>query len=371
MNKIIFCQTPFQVIVALLIREQYSNNAHRFDMVIVNSFSGYEKIAIKMQEKNVFDNVYTAEVKDLILAKGKLNNIRKAGYILAPRRLIKKYLPDVAEEYDEMFCWNYDAFTASFRIVYSNKISQIKLNVFDEGYITYLPVSDTIPKKGFMKIIDILNLLRGMPSIKRENVYAYYLLEPQAAFFQTDAPIYEINRKQKNEKDFVELIDYLFDATDEVKKYDRKYILLEEALLANLPDINDEQVFDNIINAVGKENVIVKLHPRTNKDRFTEKGVKTIGQSGVPFEALALCGDFSDKVLIGISCGTIPTYRMLFGEDFDGYMLFKYVKPNVPWFKDKYIEFWNRLEVPVGKRGIHFPNTEKELLDLLRSGERQ
>ena len=368
MNKINFCQTPFQVIVSLLIRKQYSDNTQRFDIVIVNSFSGYEKIARKLQEKNVFDNVYVAEVKDFILAKGKLNNVKKAGYILMPKHLIRKHLPNIAGKYDEMFCWNYDTFTASFRSVYSNKISKIKLNIFDEGYITYLPVSDTIPKRGFMKIIDILNILKGMPSIKRENVYAYYLLEPEAAFFQTDAKVYEIDRKQKNEKEFVELIDYLFDAADEVKKYDRKYIILEEALLANVPDVNDEKVFDNIINAVGKENVLIKLHPRTNKDRFTEKGVKTIGQSGVPFEALALCGDFSNKVLIGISCGTIPTYRMLFGEDFDGYMLFKYVKPNVPWFKDKYVGFWDRLEAQVGNRGIHFPNTEKELLEQLKKG---
>ena len=335
MNKVVFCQTPFQVIVALLIRNQYSEQTDRFDIVIVNCFSGYERIARRLQEKQYFDHVYVAKARDFILAKGKLNNLKKALQILSPKGLVRKYLPQAADDYDEMFCWNYDAFTASFRVAYSSRDRKIQLNIFDEGFITYLPVDDTIPKRGFMKIIERLNALRGMGDLTRENVDCYYLLEPGAIFFETKAKIFEIDRKQKDLPQIRELIDFLFDAAEEATKYDRKYIILEEAFLANVPDVDDEGIFDRIIERVGIDNVIVKLHPRTSRDRFTEKGIKTIGQSGVPFEALALCSDFSDKKLIGISCGTIPTYRMLFGEDFDGYMLFKYVKPDVPWFKER------------------------------------
>ena len=361
MNKIIFCQTPFQVIVSLLIRKQYSKNTNRFDIVIVNFFSGYETIAQRLIDKKVFDNVYVAEVRDFILAKGGINNIKKLSKVLSPKKMISDTLPNLAKKYEEMFCWNYDAFTASFRTAYSSKEKQIKLNIYDEGFITYLPVNDTIPKRGFMKIIEHLNAKRGLPGLTRENVDAYYLLEPSAIYFETNAQIFEIDRKLTNCDEIREIIDYLFDASKEVKKYDKKYIILEEAFLANVPDVDDEGIFDRIIQNVGIENVIVKLHPRTNTDRFTKKGIKTIGQSGVPFEALALCGDFSDKKLIGISCGTIPTYRMLFGDNFNGYMLFKYVKPDVPWFKNKYSGFWDRLEAAPGQKGIHFPQSENDL----------
>ncbi len=361
LNKVIFCQTPFQVIVSLFIRKQYSFDTDRFDIIIVNSFSGYNRVAERLKEKRVFDHVYVAEIKDYILAKGIINNAIKTAYVVTPKHMIKKFIPGLAEQYDEMFCWNYDALTASFRSAYSRPGREIKLNIFDEGFITYLPVNDTIPKKGYMKIIEKLNKLRGMPELTRENIDAYYLLEPQAIFFDTNAKIFEIDRSLKDDENLKTIIDYLFEATEEVKKYDRKYIILEEAFLANVPDVDDEKIFDEIIEQVGKENVLIKLHPRTYEDRFTKKGIKTIGQSGVPFEALALCGDFSDKVLIGISCGTIPTYRMLFGNDFDGYMLFKYIKPDVPWFKERYSGFWDKIEAKPGERGIHYPTSKEKL----------
>ncbi len=361
MNKIIFCQTPFQVIVSLMIRKQYSDSTKRFDIVIVDFFSGYDRIAEKLSQKGFFDHVYVAEVRDFILAKGKIHNLKKLFKVLSPSRLISVSVPNLADYYDEMFCWNYDAFTASFRTAYSSRAKHIKLNIFDEGFITYLPVSDTIPKRGFMKIIERLNALRGLSELTRESVDAYYLLEPSAVFFETKAKVFEIDRKLTRDPEIRDLINYLFDASEEIQKYDRKYIILEEAFLANVPDVDDEGIFDRIIERFGLENVIIKLHPRTREDRFTKKGIKTIGQSGVPFEALALCGDFSEKKLIGISCGTIPTYRMLFGEDFDGYMLFKYVKPDVPWFKERYAAFWDRLEAAPGEKGIHFPESEESL----------
>lgn len=359
MNKIIFCQTPFQVIISLLIRKQFSSNTDRFDIVIVNFFSGYDRIASRLIEQKYFDNVYVAEVKDFIQSKGVINNIKKFLKILFPQITISKSIRNIADTYDEMFCWNYDAFTALFRAAFSSPEKRIKLNIYDEGFISYLPIDDTIPKRGFMKIIEKINCLKGMPYLTRENVDAYYLLEPNAIFFDTKSEVHLIDRKDTKSNDIKKLIDFLFDASEEVKKYDRKYILLEEAFLANVSNVDDEAIFMRIIEHLGVDNVLIKLHPRTNKDRFSKKGIKTIGQSGVPFEALALCGDFSEKKLIGISCGTIPTYRMLFGDDFDGYLLFKFIKPDVPWFKDKYSSFWNRLEAEPGKKGIHFPKSEE------------
>ena len=365
MKKIIFCQTPFQIIVSLLIREQYSNKTTRFDIVILNMFSGYDVVARKIAKSDFFDNVYVAESKDFIKAKGIVNNIKKLLGILFTKRMIKTYLPELGDDYDEMFCWNYDAFTGSFRTAYSSRAKAIKLNIFDEGFITYLPIEDTIPKRRFLKFIEYVNWVKGMPKLTRENVNAYYLLEPKAVFFNTEVQIFEIDRNIAKQERIKNLIDYIFDASEEVKKYDRKYIILEEALLANVQNVDDERVFNDIIQKVGIDNVLIKLHPRSKSDRFTDKGVKTIGQSGVPFEALALCGDFSEKKLIGISCGTIPTYRMLFGNNFDGYMLFKYIKPDVPWFKDRYSEFWKRIEAKPGEKGIHFPNTKDELYSQL------
>lgn len=364
MNKIIFCQTPFQVIVSLFIQEQYSGENDRVDVVIINSFSGYKDVAKRLTEKNVFSNVYTAEVYEIILAHGLSNNLKKLVAVLSTKKLIRKYLPDIADEYQEMYCWNYDAFTASFRSHFSYKRKNpIKLFIFDEGYISYLPIEDMIPKRGFMKLIEEKNKLLGMPDVTRENIDGYLFFDPEAISFEPKAPIYPINRKLKDDPEFVKLVDYLFQASEEVKKYDKKYIIFEEAMLANQPEVDDEKLFREIAEKVGKENVIIKLHPRTaNGDRFKEIGIKTIGTSGVPWEAIVLCGDFSDKILITIGSGSITTYHMLFGDDITAYMLFKFVKPNMPQFNSKYNVYWKGIEAKDGTRGIHMPTSKEKFL---------
>lgn len=367
MNKIFFCQTPFQIISAIFIAKQYKREEDRFDIVIVDMFSNYRSIADKINNTHIFNNVYVAEASCVILAKNITGNIKKLFYTLFPGVMVNKFIPGVADFYDEMFIWNYDAFTATFRSFFSySKKTSIKVNIYDEGWIVYLPIDDVIPKKGFMKLIEMLNKFKGKGFATRENINSYYLYEPEAIMFDTNASVYAIDRELIKRKDIIDTLDYIFDSKEEAKKYDKKYIILEEAILANVPNVHDEEIFDKIVEIVGKDNVLIKLHPRTKEDRFTKKGIKTLGQSGVPFEAIALCSDFAEKTLIGISCGTIPTYRMLFGSDINAYMLFKYMKPDVPWLKDEYSYFWDRIASTNEKSGIRFPHSEEDFLKKLK-----
>ena len=126
-------------------------------------------------------------------------------------------------------------------------------------------------------------------------------------------------------------------------------------------------MFDNIINIVGKENVIIKLHPRTNEDRFSKKGIKTLGSDGVPWEAITCVGDFSNKIFIAISSSSITTHKMLFGNNMRAYMLFKFLQPGLKQFDKKYDHFWQNIEEKDFKKGgIYLPKTEKEFYNMLK-----
>ena len=365
MKKLIICSTPFQIIVALNIKKQYANPEDQVDLIITNSFSNYAKIAKRIEEKELFSHVIIANVKTIIQANSLIGNISKMFYVLFPKKIMKKVWKKI-ENYDELYCWNYDAFTASIRSYYAMRKNNIKIFIFDEGYISYFPIDDVIPKRRFIKIIEIRNELIGLSKIKRENIDGYLLFEPELLLFKPNCKIYKLDRNLGLEKEFKDNIDYIFESSKSAKKYDRKYIIFEEAMLANQKKIDDEKIFDEIINIVGKENAIIKLHPRTNNDRFTKKGIKTLGNDGIPWEAIALCGDFSKNIFITIGSGSVTSYRMLFGNNMKAYMLFKFIKPNMMQFNEKYYEFWEKMKSKDNNSGILLPETNEEFHNMLK-----
>ncbi len=369
MKKVIFCQTPFQIIVALFVNRQIKKKNDQIDVVITNTFSGYEKFAERIKEKKIFHNVIIANAKDIIKSKTKKENISKMFYIFNLKKMMKHVFNQKVALYDEMYCWNYDAFTASFRCYLAKCKHAAKLFIYDEGYITYMPIDEVIPKRGFIKLIEKKNKITGLPKIVRENKDGMLLFEPDFLIYKPSCPIYQISRKVDN--DFCKMIDYIFDASAVLKNYDRKYIIFEEAMLANCDDVDDFSLYKEIIEKLGPENVIVKLHPRTKEDRFSKLGVKVLGSDGVPWEAIMLAGQFNDKVLITIGSGSITNCLMIFGGNVESYMLFKIVKPNLPHFQGHYDELWNKIAKSSEKGGLHIPKTMDEFYSLLLKKNRR
>lgn len=366
MKKIFFCETPFQVIVSLFIKEQFCSNQDQVDIAIADTFSGYDKVAKRINDRKIYNKVYTVKIKDIICSKTFFEYIKKIFFVLFPKKMIRSRWTKNIEKYDEIYCGNYDLFTATIRSYYAFRKWYPKVFMCEEAYISYFPVDDIYPIYKVMKFVEFRNRVLCKGNILRENIDGWFLFEPNNLLYKPNCPVFQIKRNLSTRKEFKELIDYIFDASKVIKNYDKKYIIFEEAALANNNDIDDEKVFDKIIDIVGCENVIIKLHPRTIEDRFTKKGIKTLGSDGIPWEAITCVGDFSDKVLISISSSSITTYRMLFGNKMNAYMLFKFLKPPLKQFNSEYDKFWDKLGKITDEGGIHIPKTEEEFYELLK-----
>ncbi len=366
MKKVFFCETPFQVIVSLFIKEQFTKKRDIVDIVIFDTFSGYEKVALRLKDKKIYNNVYVVKIKDIILSKTIWQHIRKVFFVLFPKIMIRKRWYENIKNYDEMYLGNYDLFTSSVRSYYAFRGHHPKVFMYEEAYASYFPIDEMYPMFGLMKFLDFRNKLLGKGNIVRSNIDGWFLFEPDNLLYKPNCNVYQIDRRLNKNKKIKEVIDYIFDVRKVLKNYDRKYIIFEEASLANNSEIDDEKIFDKIIEIVGRDNVIVKLHPRTVEDRFTKKGIKTLGSDGVPWEALACVGNFNEKVLISIASSSIVTYRMLFGNKMKAYMLFRFIDTKFKQFESKYDEFWNKVGTVTSEGGICIPKSEKEFFRKLK-----
>ena len=63
---------------------------------------------------------------------------------------------------------------------------------------------------------------------------------------------------------------------------------------------------DEIASIIGKENMMIKTHPRDTRTIYADNGYKVDINSDVPWEAIQLAGDFSDHVFLSTtSCSVL------------------------------------------------------------------
>lgn len=363
MKKLFLCETPFQIIMALCLKQQCANSNDQVDVIIADTFNGYKNISNRIKELKLFNNVYNANIN----IEPAIKKIKKIKYVIMTKNFLREIFEGKIELYDELFFWNYNYYTISIKEYLSRKNKNMKSFVFEEGYISYFSSYKKKPTSFLMKLVNIKNVIMKHQKIYEENMDGIYLFEPDLLLYKPACTIFKIDRKTLETKKFQENIKYIFNIDDVILKYDKKYIIFEECH----PEYDDEKIFDEIIERVGKDNVIIKLHPRRKINRFAKKGVKTLGNDGAPWEAIALAKDFSKNVLISIGSGSITSHRMLFGNNMNAYLLFKFCGSDLEEFNEKNMKFWNKLESKNDNHGIHIPDTLEQFYAMLDKEKRE
>lgn len=99
------------------------------------------------------------------------------------------------------------------------------------------------------------------------------------------------------DESFMDLLEELFVASAIPLQ---KYVFFEECYIRNKHTVNDLEVLEEIASLVGKENIIVRLHPKTEVDRFTPFGFIVAPQDGSLWELMCLGRDLSKKVFLTV-----------------------------------------------------------------------
>lgn len=365
MKRLIVCETPFQILTAMYLKEQLEKHGDYTYLVVANVFQDYKKIAERIQDHHIFHNVYVADVKNMVSPQNNLEKLQKLIRVLTYRRCTRKIFGTKRIDFDELYCGNYDTVTATLRTCFTKKNKEFKTFMFDEGFISYMPIDDVIPQNHLMRVIAIRNKMIGLGRVTRIHLDGLFLFEPGYLMYRPSSPVYKIDRMTGKNSSIVQDVNSVFDAQSAVKKYDRKYILFEEGFKHF--EIDDYAWYEKIIACVGADQVIIKLHPRTKVNRFEKLGVKVLPSDGVPWEAIMLAGQLSDKILIAIGSGSVTNCRLMFGGSLESFLLFRVVDFCIKFFEEKYDPIWDKLGrcEGGGRGGLHIPRSEQEFMKLL------
>lgn len=330
MKKILFlCNTVYQVIIATWMKYSMLED-DKVDIIISNHMNGYKDIANNVKKTDLFNNVYTVDSFEYSRGKYFYNSKNKVRfYMLFKKKELASFIK-LKIKYDELFVSNLDSFTALLYAVLGKK--NTKLHMFEDGIATYSKLYEQfyngkkLPKSGRYNII--YRLLRYKPIYG--NVKSLWVFNPDVLLWR---PKYEVNKIPTLRVDdcFRNIVNTIFNYENTKDVYDRKYIFFEECYFSETGYMEDVELVNKLADIVGKDNVMVKIHPRNKKNRFKELGYKTNEDISIPWEVILMNNDFSDKILITIGSQTIVTPCILFDMHIKSFSLYNCVneKPKV------------------------------------------
>ena len=101
--------------------------------------------------------------------------------------------------------------------------------------------------------------------------------------------------------------------------------------------IGEFELVLKIAKLVGKDNLIIKTHPRDSRTIYAENKLKVYKHSYIPWEAIQFNNDFSDKVLLTVNSGSVLGANLILENRAESYFLFNCCKIENNYEASKYI----------------------------------
>lgn len=309
---LVICNTPFQFVTIAHVLSLYYKG-YDVDIVISDQFRDSHVVAENARKGQLFRNVYY--IHNTAHKRGNKLLLLFAHYW----RIIVSVFYAVKignTHYDDVLFCNIQIFTKVLISIIRKKNHSAKIHIVEEGLGTYSKLygNSDAPRTLYRKYID------------REGVFAklttLYLFHPQ--FLEWNFPqdkICEIPQLDKNNKSFMIMLNTLFKYDQCKDVYDRKYIFFEESYYAEGEKVPDVEIVEQIAQKVGRENIMVKVHPRNPVNRFKQLGYKTNEDSFVPWELIVLNQDMSNKTFITIASGAAINPYLYMGMTIRSYSL--------------------------------------------------
>ncbi len=319
-EKVLFLvSTYYQIISSINIVLTLKKNSDCY-MIITDTCKNSDKYADNAKKLKCLKSVWYLKTKDFL----KLNFLNR--YFLALKYNFLKNSPFFEEIrnifFDEIVTYNVNYFTSFLlrQLIKTNK--NIKCSRIEEGLISYDYVN-----YGFLfrnKIINcFLNMFKFNDYIKRQSLF--YCTFPN--FYKGKMQTVQVPLLDKNNKLLIESLSTIFGLNVNSISYPQKYIFFPSILdISGGKPVGELILAKELAKLVGKENLLVKVHPRDNIERFTKEGLIVDKNSSLPWEALQLFYDFSNHVFITVLSGCVISVNSILNKPTKTFFLYPIAK---------------------------------------------
>lgn len=328
-RRVFICNTVFQVLVATWINHKYFQDCKETDIIISNHMNNACAIADRMRQYGEFSNTYFVESLDVARYKVPQGRCAHFKNELDPCKYIKRTF-DLDVDYDHIFVSNLDGFSKLFFSAVSKRNPNVNVHIFEDGFSTYSRLFASWFRGSGRPDYDLLHRVFYdyvcRKKYIKDCVKDIWLLTPEFLQWDPGVPIKTVEKINPKDEAYLEICNRAFGYYDSKDVYDKKYIFMEESFFADGQEIPDVELVNKIAERVGKENIMVKIHPRNPVNRFQKLGYKTNVDTGIPWELICMnMTDLDKKALLTVSSTSILNPIMNFGIPVKAFSLYRLI----------------------------------------------
>ena len=359
MKKILFsCNTYFQLIAAIQLNSTVYSDDYTV-MVLSDHSKNADQVANRLRETEVFNEVFFVETR--YFCSEYLETKYKLPCVIDDING-NLYGMDLQDKYFDTFIYYNDnhaslgIYAALYKV--NKKIECMRL---EEGIGSYI-IDFRYDKKAALS--RSVRRILGQNNLY-ESTNTFYCFQPELYPGKLKPVQIPPITSNSSSVDVMKKV-FLEPGTD--------YGIKEKYIFFGSPydnegghSIGERRLVKEIAELVGYDNLIVKAHPRVLSDDYTSMGVKLYPHSSVPWEALQLTMDFSDKIFLTAVSSSVMSLNMTLEKPIRAYFLYNLTDAEKNQFARITLDMLRQFKDMYGfkpeKYNIHIA---EELIEILR-----
>lgn len=371
-TALFICNSYLQLFNAINLTMQSLKDT-KVDVIITDHSVGSFAVTDRLRQVSVFDMVFEVSDCDYSNYVGYTSAHSKAcvklmesmGSYFGKKRLIHgaAALWNGDGSYDSLYIANYNRFSKGvfFRLLQRN--SKLKLYMFDEGWFTY-----TINMLQQGKFDSMINRFFPCYAIAHQHLAQLWLYEPELLQASYGVSVCRIPPITPQHHAVRKIINFVFDYENMVDTYDEPFLFFEESFFQDGITNGDLDVVLQISKQVGKDNLLVKRHPRNRVNRFEAAGIKTNQVAGIPFEVICMnMPDMVNKTFLSISSTAALTPKLILNAHPKTILLYKAIDFPIRTLSSQFTEYIRRFKTLDESMQLYTPNSLEDLQTLIQS----
>lgn len=297
---LIICNTHFQVIIAVQLKLTLFKG-DEVDVHVSDHSLNAAAVADRLRQTGLFGGVSYRETKTEI-ATGKA---QKAWSFAAACLGARRFPP--YPDYDEILFYNLNIPVYHVADAAVNGSRETAFSGMEEGILSY-------GRMAYGKSPDLLDKVRaitGRPQIKK-SIARYYCFLPELYRIQGGPlePV-RIPPVQTSLNDLRQMLVNVF--AFEPKPIPQKVIFFASSSDIDGNGFGETELILNLAELVGRENILVKMHPRDGRSVYRDAGLNVMERSDVPWEVVQICGAADESLCMTTTSGAFINPAALLG----------------------------------------------------------
>ena len=295
-NILIVVNTYYQLILALQLKNTIFKHAN-ITIMLSDHSNGSEQIFHNVSNYQVFDKTFYSRTKGIRKNRGIFERLRDFKSSMTSHNRYSKYLDADESIYDELIFFNYFLDVYGLFAAVSTKNKNVKVSMFEEGILSYN--SFPTQTRG-QKTINMLRHIMSKPIITN-NFASFYCFYPELYKGTLNpVPIPRITATSET----ADVLRKIFHP--DLSRYTQRYIFFTSVYdFEGGAPIGEFEIVCKVAELVGKDNLLIKIHPRDSRTIYLDNGFNVDINCSIPWEVIQLSSDFSDKVFLTVNSGSV------------------------------------------------------------------